>query len=38
MKTDLREKAKNGFEKDVFEMMNNAVSKNYGKCEKIQRY
>ena len=35
MNTKLRQKAKNTSEKDVFNLMKNAVFGNYGKCEKI---
>ena len=39
MNTDLRKKVKNQFEKDFFKLMNNAFFwKNYGKCQKTQRY
>ena len=34
MSTKVRKKAKNNFEIDIFKLMNNAVGKNYGKCEK----
>ena len=36
VKTDLRKKVKNDFEKDFFKLMNNAVFD--GKCEKTWRY
>ena len=34
MSPKVRKKAKNNFEIDIFKLMNNAVGKNYGKCEK----
>ena len=38
MNTKLK-KAKNNFQKDFFKQMTNAFFwKNYGKCEKTQRY
>ena len=39
MNTKLTQKAKTNFEKDFFKLMNNAdFGKNYGKCEKTQKY
>ena len=36
MNNELRQKAKNNFEKDFFKLMNMQFwAKNYGKCEKV---
>ena len=38
MNTDLRKKVKNNFGTDFFTFMNNVDFRNFGKCDKIQRY
>ena len=33
MKTELRKRRKNDFEKDFLNLMNNKLTQNYGECE-----